>query len=175
MQVYEQRRVRFSNIDGLERQDLAIAGEVWLEEVGRAPWVSREAIRLATHFVRYMRSPDPDRMLLREIESEVQLGRDDMLKTLKQMRTYGAVEAFSCDRTDLRVSLNLSYLQRLRVLEATHRFAELATQRGRSPRPWVERERVHWRPAASEAEPVAEPADAPQGGAEEVVALVAAE
>lgn len=150
--MYEQRRVRFSNIDGLERQDLAIAGEVWLEELARAPWITREAIKLATHFVRYMRAPDPERMILREIESEVQLGREDMLKTLKQMRTYGAIESFTCDRTDLRVALHLSFLQRLRVLEVTARFAELAMQRGRSPRPWIERERVRWVPAPSEAE-----------------------
>lgn len=152
IQVYEQRRVRFSNIDGLERQDLAIAGEVWLDELVRAPWITREAIKLATHFVRYMRAPDPARMILREIESEVQLGREDMLKTLKQMRTYGAIETFTCDRADLRVSLHLSFLQRLRVLEVTARFGELAMQRGRNPRPWVEAERVTWVPEPDEAE-----------------------
>lgn len=150
--MYEQRRVRFSTIDGLERQDLAIASEVWLDDLVRAPWITREAIKLATHFVRYMRAPDPERMILREIESEVQLGREDMLKTLKQMRTYGAIESFTCDRADLRVSLHLSFLQRLRVLEITARFAELAMQRGRNPRPWIETERVCWVPAPDQSE-----------------------
>jgi hypothetical protein len=172
--VYEQRRVRFSNIDGLERQDLAIAGEVWLEEICRAPWVTRDVKKLANHFVRYMRDPRPERMLLHEIESEVQLGRDDMLKTLKQMRTYGAVEAFSCERTDLRVSLNLTFLQRLRVLEVTRRFGELCGARGHSPRPWLGNSSERWEPQPAAAEPDAEDPTTP-GQEPAVGALVAAQ
>jgi hypothetical protein len=41
------------------------------------------------------------------------------------MQTNGAVEAFSIDGDDLRVPLNLSLLQRLRVLKCRREFVEL--------------------------------------------------
>lgn len=154
--MYEQRRVRFSNIDGLEREDLAIAGEVWLEEIGRAPWVTRDVMKLANHFARYMRDPRPERMLLREIESDYQIARAEVLQALKYMRIYGVVEAFSCERADLRVSLHLSFLQRLRVLEVTRRFGEQCGARGQSPRPWLDSTRSRWEPEPGAGEPSAE-------------------
>lgn len=151
--MHEQRRVRFGSIEGLGREDLAIAGEVWLEDLSRAAWVTREAMKLATHFVRYMRRADPTCMILREIECEYQLSREEVLQALKQMQAYGAVEAFACDRADLRVSLHLSYLQRLRVLEAIARFGTLLGQRGRNPRPWHAVGAAAWQPKPPTAEP----------------------
>jgi len=46
-------------------------------------------------------------------------------KALNSMRMYGAVDSFTLDRDDVRVYLNLTPLQRLRVLETKRRLLEL--------------------------------------------------
>jgi hypothetical protein len=42
----DQRRVRFASVDGIAREDLPLAYEVWLDEFIRAPWMTREAMKL---------------------------------------------------------------------------------------------------------------------------------
>ena len=135
--MIDQRRLRFSDIVGLERHDLPLACEVWLEDIYRAPWISREAMKLSAYFVRYMNRPDANALTLREIESQCQLSPDDVRKALVLMRSFGAVEAFVIDRNDIRVGLCLSYLQRLRALEAKHRFAQLPASGKTTPWPWL--------------------------------------
>ena len=138
--MIDQRRLRFSDIVGLERHDLPLACEIWLEDIYRAPWISREAMKLCAYFVRYMSRPDANALTLREIESQCQLSPDDVRKALVLMRSFGAVEAFVIDRNDIRVGLTLSYHQRLRALEAKHRFAQLPAGAGPTPWPWLAEE-----------------------------------
>ena len=133
--MIEQRKVRFSSIEGIDREDLPLACEVWLDDLYHASWVTREAMKLGNQLMRYMCRPDPSTLSLREIESQYQLNHEEVRKALSLMRTFGVAENFFCDRTDLKVALNLTVLQRLRVLEAKHRFGMLA-QKG-NPRPWT--------------------------------------
>lgn len=134
--MIDQRRLRFSDIVGLGRPDLPLACEIWLDDIYRAPWITREAMKLSAYFVRYMNRPDANALTLREIESQCQLSADDVRKALVLMRGFGAVEAFVIDRNDIRVGLCLGYLQRLRALEAKHRFTQLPVDAGASPWPW---------------------------------------
>ncbi len=136
--MIDKRRLRFSSIVGIERSDLPLACEVWLEEVVKAPWSTREAMKLAVHFVRYMTNPDPATLGLREIEGQCGLGPDEVRKTLSLMKNYGAVDDFMCTRDDVKAALNLSLLQRCRVLELKHRHAELAG--GNAPPPWTKKQ-----------------------------------
>ena len=134
--MIDQRRLRFSDITSLERRDLPLACEIWLEDLYRAPWITREGMKLATYFVRYMSRPDANALSVREIETQCQLSAEDLRKTLVLMRSYNAVEGFVIDRNDIRVGLKLSYLQRLRTLETKHRFAELLGRPSGSSWPW---------------------------------------
>ena len=123
--VIDQRRLRFADITGLERRDLPLATEIWLDDLYKAVWVNRETMKLCAYFVRYMGRPEAGALTLREIENQCQLNADEVRKSLVLMRTFGLVEAFVIDRSDIRVALRLSITQRLRALEAKHRLKQL--------------------------------------------------
>lgn len=123
--MLEQRRIRFASIAGIEREDLPLACEVWLNDLCSALWVTRDAMKLGNYVVRYMLRKAPTLLSLNDIESQYQLGEEEVRKALTLMRTFGAVDSFVCDRSGLRIALSLSILQRLKVLEARHRFTVL--------------------------------------------------
>ena len=123
--MIEQRRLRFANITGLERDDLRLAGEIWLDELFRAPWVSCNAMKLGTVFVRYMADADPAMLTLEHVAGQYELTLEEIMGALSLMRMFGAIDSFRIEAGQLRASLNLSLLQRLRTLEAKQRFCEL--------------------------------------------------
>jgi hypothetical protein len=118
----DQRKVRFAAIDGLTRDDLPLANEIWLQDLYRAPWANREMMKLAVLFVRYMANAQSTSLSMAEIEVTCQFSSDDVRKTLAAMKGFGAIDSFVVDRTQAQVALNLSLLQRLQVLEARQRF-----------------------------------------------------
>ncbi len=144
-QSIEARRVRFESIEGLQRRDLGLAGEVWLMDVCESKWASREAMKLAGHLVRYMSMPDVRQVAMGRIEHQLQMNREEISAALRQMRQFWAIEAFSMSGDELRVALHLSTLQRLRVLEARHRFEYLMRQT--APEPGLPPAGARWLPA----------------------------
>ena len=86
-----------------------------------------------------MANPDPTRVIVREIEREYQLVRDDLQRALLLMRNFMAIDGYTIDKDDIKVALNLSLLQRLcvrRGLVAHDAFALRAHARARrSARP----------------------------------------
>lgn len=124
----EHRRLRFATIDGIERADLPLAAEVWLEDLRNQSWISREILKLSTLFMRYIANPNPESLLIGHVERTCQLDSEQALEALRLMQMYGAVEAYSCDDETLSVSLNLTLLHRLKVLDVRQRFAELQSQ-----------------------------------------------
>ena len=135
--MVENRRVRFSSIEGIERADLPWACEVWREDVFRAPWAERNDMKLAMLFTRYIVRPDPQMVLLHEIEQLCQLRRDESLRALSVLQAFGAVDSYTLDGDDLRIYLNLTMSQRLRVLEMKNRFHLLAPRPREAPVPPV--------------------------------------
>jgi hypothetical protein len=131
--MHEQRRVRFEEIDGLRRSDLEAAGEVWLADVCAAPWASREATKLAAFLVSYMNDPEARQLSLPGLEAQVQIGRDETKFALRLLKLYRAISAFTIEGMEVRVALRLTTLQRLRVLEARFRLAELIQMRPAEP------------------------------------------
>ncbi|MEM9357050.1 MAG: hypothetical protein AAGB04_12635 [Pseudomonadota bacterium] len=123
--MHEQRFLRFADVDGLDKRDLAVAADVWLDELSQQAWATREAIKLATHFKRYLHRPDGRLLELSRIETACNIPFETIVETLRQLYIYGALTGYSVEAKVLRVSLNLSILQRLRVLETSRRFAEL--------------------------------------------------
>ncbi len=120
--MHDLRKVRFAAIDGLERADLPLANEIWLDDLYKAPWVSKEAMKLGCHLARYMVHPEPAMLSFSQFETVCQLSPEEARKTLQVMKVFGVVHEFTCERSDIRVTLHLSLLQRLRVLEAKQRF-----------------------------------------------------
>jgi hypothetical protein len=119
----DNRFVRFANIDGLTRDDLPLAYEMWLQDLYRAPWASKEMMKLGALFVRYMVSPTGGPFSMGEIEIVCQIAPEEVRKTLAGMKGFGAIDSFVCAKAEAKVALNLSLLQRLQVLEAKRRFA----------------------------------------------------
>ena len=126
--MIENRRVRFASIDGIDRLDLPLAAEIWLNDVRVHPWMSSDALKMAALFSRYMSNSDPQQLEFRYIDRSYQLDARQIMQALRLMQIYGFVETFSLEKSAVRVSLNLSLLHRLRVLEARERFSELATK-----------------------------------------------
>jgi hypothetical protein len=122
----EQRKIRFACIDGIARNDLPLANEIWLQDVYRAPWASREMMKLAALFVRYMSNAEALNVSLGEIEIACQISPDEVRKTLNGMKGFGAIDTFVCDRQQIQCALNLTLLQRIQVLETRHRYGMLA-------------------------------------------------
>ncbi|MEZ5775072.1 MAG: hypothetical protein R3D33_10345 [Hyphomicrobiaceae bacterium] len=140
--------MRFASIEGLERSDLPIASEIWQRDIMASAWTTREVNKLVVHFVRYMLEPNVAALALREIEAQCQLSRDEVQKALTLMRGYGAVTDFLIDGGELRVALNLTFLQRLDVLVTVQRFSDLQGLRGADPRPWTSaRREAAWLPS----------------------------
>lgn len=152
----EHRRLRFSDILGIERSDLPFACDIWLDDIYRAPWATREVMKLSAYFVRYMSKPDANALGIREVESQIQMPPEELRKTLVLMRNFNAVEGFLIERNDIRVGLKLSHTQRLRVLEARSRFAVLLAEPITRNWPWTTAEE-RWVPgeAAAPVQPAA--------------------
>src|SRR5690606_30435302 len=140
--MHEKRYVRFASIAGIERRDIPVAGEVWLEELSRSCWADRDILKLATLFMRYMRRPEVGILDFSAIEGVCGLDRAQVANALRLMVTYGAAEAFDAGGEALKVSLNLSVLQRLRVLEIRRRFADLSGPRDPDG-PWSDSDAEH--------------------------------
>jgi hypothetical protein len=142
----ENRRLRFAEIDGLDRSDLPLAAEVWLEDIKSQSWASRDIVKLATLFLRYLLNPTPEMLRLSRIERICQLDRMQVLEALRLMQVFGAVDAYAVDGDSISVSLNLGLLQRFRVLSVRKKFEELLSE----PRPnWPEAAPMgeeKWRP-----------------------------
>lgn len=131
----ELRKIRFASIEGIERVDLPLANEVWLDDLYKASWATKEMMKLGCHLVRYMARPDPGMLSFSQFETVCQLTPEESRKTLQVMKVFGAIQDFVCERNDIRATLNLSLLQRLKVLEAKQRF--LAALGSGTDIPWA--------------------------------------
>jgi hypothetical protein len=120
------RKIRFLDLGVLARDDLPLACEVWLDGLVKAPWATREAMKVATQLVRYMLKPSAAGVSLNELETLCQLNPEEVRKTLNLMRAFGVVEHAQTTRTEVLATLSLSRLQQLHVLECRHQFRRLA-------------------------------------------------
>jgi hypothetical protein len=163
----ERRHIRFASINGIDRKELPIAAEVWIESINKSSWADREILKLANICARYMRDPQPLSVAIRVIEQSAGLDRGKIDNNLRLMVLYGAVETYDCGGENLRASLYLTYTQRLRVLEIRRRFCELHPENLPRALPWHKSE-VNWLPQtvpANAEEDEAAQADAPKAAA----------
>lgn len=123
--MHEQRFLRFANVDGPDRRDIAVAADIWMDEVSQQTWVSRDTLQMAALFKRYLQRPDPRLLEVARIKTECDVPRESVTETLRQIYMYGVLTGYAVVDKVLRVSLHLSILQRLGVFETSRRFAEL--------------------------------------------------
>lgn len=142
---HERRLIRFASISGIDRKELPIAAEVWIDSISQSNWADREILKLSNVCSRYMRDPQPKSVALRVIEQTAGLDRGKIDNCLRLMVLYGAVETYDCGGEYMRASLYLTYLQRLRVLEIRRRFCELHPENTPRALPWHKSE-VNWLP-----------------------------
>lgn len=134
----ERRSVRFECIGGLERSMIGLACDVWLADLATARWATLETLKLGTAITRFMTGDRAGDSLLKRAERECQLSREDVMRLLYVMRSYGAVTSFTPD-SNLIIVLNLTSLQRLRVLEAMAGGRALAESLGLDRNPGLRR------------------------------------
>ena len=127
----DQRRVRFVNLDGFDRADITMAAEIWLQELVNSPWATPETMKLGAHMINYIRSSSTNSLAFRELETVLQVTREQVSRALSLMRIFGFVSAFVVEREDMRAGLFLNSLQKLRLLEVKDRLSELS--QGLSP------------------------------------------
>lgn len=139
------RFIRFACISGIDRKELPIAAEVWLESIAQSAWADRNILKLSTLFMKYMREPNPSMLRFGYIGQVVGLDNRGLDASMRLMVVYGAVETYDCSGEALRASLNLSYLQRLKVLEIARRFRELQHFDSTGSMPWHQRNE-NWLP-----------------------------
>lgn len=130
------RLLRFASIEGIARADLPIAFEVWSNDLASSSWSTREMLKLANQFALYIADPDPDRLSFRSLEGNAGLDRDMVRECLRSFAMFGAVNSYDVETYSFTALLNLTYMQRLKVLELRARFAELSHVGFDDPMPW---------------------------------------
>lgn len=125
MTTIDQRRVRFSSLGTLTRDDLPLAVAVWLDDATKAPWATKETMKIAGILTSYIIEPEPKRLNLASIEGLHQITTESARRALGLMSMFGLVSAFSTAEGELRAALRLSPLQMLRILEAKQKLAHL--------------------------------------------------
>lgn len=119
--MIENRRVRFGNLPGVGKAEIVVAGEIWLEDVVRAPWASREAMKLAAHMINYMLTANRAILHIREMETQLQLNREEINRALNLLRLFRAISEYAIEKDEVTASLYLSMSQMMRLVEMRKR------------------------------------------------------
>ncbi len=113
----DQRCVRFASLARVEREELELVLDVWLEDALRAPWATKDTMKLAGVLAHYITAPSRDILNLRAIEDLYQLSADSARRSLVLFSLFGLIDAYSTENNELRAALRLSKPQLLRVLK----------------------------------------------------------
>ncbi|MBI1386457.1 MAG: hypothetical protein GC150_16235 [Rhizobiales bacterium] len=128
----DQPAVHLTNTEGFDQLDLAIALELWRDDVAGATWATRELTKIAVHLARVLsRTGSSGPLQAREIEGACQLEADAVASSFKQLRYFGAIESFLMDKGEVRAVLAFGHLQRLRVFQAREQLKALRLARAR--------------------------------------------
>ncbi|MGI9478019.1 MAG: hypothetical protein ACR2PI_15065 [Hyphomicrobiaceae bacterium] len=141
--MMDARHLRFADISGIKRIDLPIAVEVWLYDITTSRWADCDVIKLATHFSHYIKNPHTDLLDFEALKATIGLDKGQVIEAGMALVAFGAIHDFDCSGQRMRATLNLSFLQRLRVLEVCSRFAELRTELLDQELPW-HAEELRW-------------------------------
>lgn len=122
-----QPAVRYANFTAASADDLDLMSEIWLLDVCAAPWVSREAQKLAAFIATMLNSGRTNEVFLRDIESLLNIQPEETNRGLKLLKTFRAVEDFNIEKGRLTLSVRVGKLQRLHMLDAKAKLDALAS------------------------------------------------
>lgn len=151
----DQRCVRFASIGHVEREELQLIVDVWLEDALKAPWATKDTMKLAGVLAHYIATPSRDILNLKAMEDTYQLNADSARRALVLFSLYGLIDAYSTDNNELRAALRLSQSQLVRVLKTKR---ELNALLGNDADPVIAETHDRWEPPMAATATV--PADA---------------
>lgn len=117
---------RYCNFEAENADDLELMSELWLLDVCAAPWVSREAQKLAAYIVTIVGSGRTSDVYLRDIESSMNILPEETARGLRLLKAFRVVEDFLIEKGKLTLTIRVSKLQLLKYLDAKDKFAALA-------------------------------------------------
>lgn len=138
----DKRCIRFASLGELSVDDLELAVDVWLDDALKAPWASKESMKLAGVLCRYMLDPAGDCLNMKSIEDQYQLNSDSARRALVLFALYGMIDAYTTEKNELRAALRLSRLQMFRVVQIKREMNRMDQGLG------IPRADISWSPVA---------------------------
>ena len=92
--------------------------ELWLLDVCAAPWVSREAQKLAAYIVTIIGSGKTADVYLRDLETSINILPEETARGLRLLKAFRVVDDFLIDKGKLALTIRVGKLQLLKFLEA---------------------------------------------------------
>ena len=86
--------------------------------------MTREAMKLGAQFVNYIQSANQATLQLREIETVIQLNREEVNRSINLMKLFRVVKDFTIDKDEIKASLHLSTSQIMQLLEMRVRYLQ---------------------------------------------------
>lgn len=123
--MIENRRIRFNDIDGLDRSDLPLAAELWLDTVCSGRWSTAEVQKVAAILAGWIRDPKLAEAEHRAIEDKYRLTREEVSRSFNLLKLFGFVEAFTVEREGIKAALKLGTLLKIRIIETRQRYRDL--------------------------------------------------
>ena len=80
--MQDKRCVRFASVGEMTEQELGLAIDVWLDDALKAPWATKESMKLAGVLCTYMRTDNANGISLKSIEDLYQLNADAARRSL---------------------------------------------------------------------------------------------
>ncbi len=118
---------RYCNFEAENADDLELMSELWLLDVCAAPWVSREAQKLAAYIVTIIGSGKTSDVYLRDLETNMNILPEETARGLRLLKAFRVVDDFLIDKGKLALTIRVSKLQLLKYLDAKDRLAALTS------------------------------------------------
>lgn len=116
---------RYCNFQAENAGDLELMSEIWLLDVCAAPWVSREAQKLAAYVVTIISSGRASDVYLRDLETSMNILPEETARGLRLLKAFRVVDDFLIDKGKLVLTIRVGKLQLLKFLEAKEKLTAL--------------------------------------------------
>lgn len=118
--------VSFAAVDFIDADERAIAAEVWLEELCRSAWTTKEVMKIGAFLSKLCAESSMAPLHLKDIESRYNIQQGEIMMALNMMTTFRVVDSFDTERGQIIVRLRLGLIQSIRVREERAKLAALA-------------------------------------------------
>ena len=117
--------VCFAAVDFLDADERGLASEIWLDDLCRSPWASKEAMMIGAFISRLAAEASTAPLHLKDIESRYNIQLGEITMSLNMLQTFRTVDSYDSDRGQIVVRLRLGLAQMVRVRELHARFVAM--------------------------------------------------